>query len=199
MPIIKGNNLLAKGVIFTLLSFGVILIALSLFTSTTAIIGYSKTDHTEAYKPINTINGFEYIKHKTPSEYNSINWINKNITLQNATMIEATGTPYGIYSRIVMNTGIPTMVGWIKAAHLKQRAVKEEDINKRAEDTERIYTTTEPYKAYDLLKKYNINYVYIGPIETDKYGTKGVKKFKENKTLFKLLYSDKYTAIFKVL
>ena len=197
--IIKANNRLAKGIIFTLLSFGVILIVLSLFTSATAIIGYSKTDHTGAYKPINTINGFEYIKHTTPSEFNSINWINKNITEQNATMVEATGTPYGIYSRIVMNTGIPTMVGWVKAAHLKQRAVKEEDINKRAEDTEKIYTTTEAYKAYDLLKKYNINYVYIGPIETDKYGTNGVKKFKETKTLFKLLYSDKYTAIFKVL
>lgn len=199
IPLIKGKNITAKVISYTIILLGIGLASLCLFTSITAIIGFSKTDHLGTYKPTNTINGFKYIKYKTPSEQSAINWINENIKEQDASMIEATGKPYGRYSRIVMNTGIPTLVGWIQAAHLKQRAIKEEDINKRAEAVETIYTTDDASKASDILKSYNIKYVYIGPIETDKYGIKGLKKFKETKELFKLLYSDKEVAIFEVL
>lgn len=182
---------------FIFLGITAFLVLLAGLTAGIAITGFSTTDHTHGYKPIFTINGLEYAKHRSPSEYKAFTWINNNIKNTDAVILEAHGHPYGEFSRVVMNTGIPTVVGW--EHHLTQRAIPREEIHNRIEDVKTIYKSKNVNKAYDLLKKYRVSHVYIGPIEIKEYGLKGLKKFKENTDKFKPVYSDKEVTIYEVL
>ena len=47
----------------------------------------------------------------------------------------------------------------------------------RTAEVERIYTTLDPAEAQVILYKYDIDYVYIGQRERDKYGMEGIPKF----------------------
>ncbi|MEW5822322.1 MAG: DUF2298 domain-containing protein [Cyanobacteriota bacterium] len=174
-----------------------VLLSLACFTSIAAVVGFSFTDKTNGYKPVKTINGLAYLKYSNPSEYQAVQWINKNIKDKNCVILEATGISYSDYTRIVTNTGIPTVAGWTH--HLTQRAVERDDIKRRVEDIETIYSTEDTEKAYNLLNKYRINYVYIGQLELKDYGLKGINKFKNNPDKFKLIYSNKQVKFYEVL
>jgi YYY domain-containing protein len=177
----------------------VILILLSAFTSITAIAGFTKSKHVRDYKPVNTINGIKYLKYQNPNEYQAIIWIRKNLK-ERAIMLEAQlqeNSAYNNYGRIVMNTGIPALVGW--EHHLKQRAIKPDDIEKRYNDVVTIYKTKDINKAYSLLNKYKVDYIYAGWLEVEEFGTAGLKKFERAKDKFELIYSNPRVKIYKVL
>lgn len=172
----------------------VLLASLSMFTIYTAVVGYCLTNRVPT--PYTTINGLSYLKYKNISEYQAIEWLNKNIK-GTPTLLEAHGELYGDYSRIAMNTGLPTVVGWDH--HLNQRAVPQSEIDKRAKDIETIYSTPNANLAYDLLSKYQIKLIYISWLEARKYDPEGFTKFDKNPSKFKLIYSNKDVKIYKVL
>lgn len=176
-----------------------ILVFLSLFTVFTAIAGFTKTHTVKAYKPTHTINGLSYLQYQDPEEYDAINWIKKNIK-EPGIMLEAQRkdeSAYGSYTRIVMNTGIPTVVGW--EHHLTQRAISRNEIKQRYEDIKTIYSTKDISIAYNLLNKYQVKYIYIGNLEAETYGTIGFKKFETSPAMFKLIYSNPDIKIYAVL
>jgi YYY domain-containing protein len=192
------NTLIVVGIALWVVTL-ITLSLLSLFTVYTVILGFSKTGHIPEHKPVNTINGIEYMKYMKPKEYMAINWINNNIEYP-ATVLEAQtkeNNAYSGFGRIVMNTGLPTLIGW--EHHLSQRAISRNAINKRYEATSTIYTTENAETAYRLLKKYGIDYVYYGDLESIEYGLEGLSKFQNNTKQFKTVYSNSGVKIFKVL
>ena len=51
----------------------------------------------------------------------------------------------------------------------KSKAVKTIEENKRRTDVETIYTSTDKKEVQELLDKYEVNYIFIGSCEYQKY------------------------------
>lgn len=124
-----------------------------------------------------------------PAEYDAIAWLKANAPPDSA-IVEAVGE-WGDWGMISRSTGLPTIVNWL--GHQKQwrggwdrfdaetpevsRALRDQYFEERAAEVERIYTTLDPAEAQLILYKYDIDYVYIGQRERDKYGIEGISKF----------------------
>ncbi len=134
-----------------------------------------------------TLDGTAYLKKTNMGDYLAINWINKNIKGM-AVILEAPGDAYEYSSQISTLTGLPTVIGWI--SHERMWNNKWGKIDERVNDTDTIYSTTDMKKAAELLKKHNVQFVYIGDNEIKKYPQDGLAKF-EDEEYFDLVYFDK--------
>ena len=136
-----------------------------------------------------TLDGLSFVQQNRPAEYDAIAWLKQNVS-PDAAIVEAVGewSDWGLVSR---STGLPTIVNWL--GHQKQwrggweifdadkpdvsRALRDKYFDDRTAEVERIYTTLDPAEAQVILYKYDIDYVYIGQRERDKYGIEGIPKF----------------------
>ena len=136
-----------------------------------------------------TLDGLSFVQQNRPAEYDAIAWLKQNAP-PDAAIVEAVGewSDWGLVSR---STGLPTIVNWL--GHQKQwrggwekfdadkpdvsRALRDKYFDDRTAEVERIYTTLDPEEAQVILYKYDIDYVYIGQRERDKYGIEGIPKF----------------------
>ena len=136
-----------------------------------------------------TLDGLSFVQQNRPAEYDAIAWLKQNAS-PDAAIVEAVGewSDWGLVSR---STGLPTIVNWL--GHQKQwrggwdvfdadkpdvsRALRDKYFDDRTAEVEHIYTTLDPAEAQLILYKYDIDYVYIGQRERDKYGIEGIPKF----------------------
>ena len=72
-------------------------------------------------------------------------------------------------------TGLPTLLGW--GGHESQWRGNYEEPARREPDIEQLYTSLNAQQTLDLLDKYNITYVYVGPLERERYPAEGLNKF----------------------
>jgi uncharacterized membrane protein len=137
------------------------------------------------------LDGLKYLQNIKPEDYKAILWINKNI-LGQPVILEAQGDSYTDFARISANTGLPTVLGWTVHEWLWRGSY---DIPaSRFESIKTIYETDETYTANNIIKKYDISYIYIGGLEKEKYKI-SEEKFSE---IGKLIYSDNGTKIYKI-
>lgn len=122
---------------------------------------------TGAKKTYNLDNSEYYIKTNHPDDYEAIQWIKSNIDREKIILENADGS-YNPSGRLSVFTGNPTVLGW----HGHQwiwRADRDysptEELNNRWNDVYTIYTTNDESLLKDLIKKYNISYIYIGNVE----------------------------------
>ena len=162
----------------------VILLLGSLYYPLAAVKTKPDTPYTGA-----TLDGLSYVRQNNPAEYAAIEWLKQNAP-PDAAIVEAVGewNDWGLVSR---STGLPTIVNWL--GHQKQwrggweqfdaetpevsRALRDQYFDERVGEVERIYTTLDPVEARLILYKYDIDFVYIGRRENDKYGIEGISKF----------------------
>ncbi len=123
-----------------------------------------------------SLDGINYISQKYPEDYDVIRWIDKNINGQ-PTILEAQGDSYTDYERLSANTGLPTVLGWTVHEWLWRG---EYSIPApRIKDIEIIYESENLVEVKKLLKKYQIEYVYVGVLEMEKYKNIKVNKFEK--------------------
>ena len=65
-------------------------------------------------------------------------------------------------------TGLPTVIGWRVHEWLWRSKVA--DVDFKAEDVRRIYTSTDEDQVKRLLTNYDVSYIFIGSTEREKYG-----------------------------
>jgi len=130
-----------------------------------------------------TLDGLNYMIRNELSEYKAIQWLNEN-DIEESGILEAVGTTHDnqpggdydpLYGRISASTGIPTILGWY--GHEHQWRGDTIPMEGRFEDIITIYNTHDIEIAIRLLKKYHIEYVYIGNRERSKYNKIGLAKF----------------------
>ena len=131
-----------------------------------------------------TLNGYSYIEesvYKDPkgeidlsSDMVGINWLRHNIS-GSPVVLEAVTPTDRWGSRVSINTGLPTVIGW-KWHQEQQRWGQREMVAKRIRDVEAIYT--DPKLANALLDKYKVDYVYIGQVEKLYYPAEGIAHLK---------------------
>ena len=130
-------------------------------------------------------------------DYEAITWMNKNL-LGTPVVLEANTPMYRWGSRISVYTGFPTILGW-KWHQEQQRMNKHSEIQRRILDISTIYETKNIEKAITLIKKYEVEYIYIGRLEKLYYSSEGLNKFQsEMKGVIETVYSNKEVEIYKV-
>jgi uncharacterized membrane protein len=125
------------------------------------------------YKADGELRGLSYFP---ADEREAIAWLNDRAQGQDLVIAEAVGNDYSLASRISAATGVPAILGW--GGHEDQwRGGSAAARAGRFEDVNTLYTTTDTNAMNQILKKYNVTYVYVGPLERSTYGDAGLAKF----------------------
>lgn len=147
------------------------------------------------YNNLNTyvgLDGLNYLYKLYPTDYQAILWIRQNIKGQ-PVILEANGESYTDFARVSANTGLPTIIGWPVHEWLWRGTY---DVSSaRIPDVQTLYETPNLEVTKQLIKKYNIQLVFIGVLEKQKYPNLLENKFNN---LGKIIYSNSLTTIFQI-
>lgn len=142
-----------------------------------------------------TLDGTAYVRTLAPDDYEAIQWINGHIQGQ-PVILEAPGVAYKFNSRISTMTGLPTVVGWV--THEVMWRGSWDKVAGRDTEVDTIYKSPDSDEALDLLRKYNIEYVYIGKLEKERYEAESLLKFAAYPERYTLVYQNEEAAIYQV-
>ncbi|MCS6839287.1 MAG: DUF2298 domain-containing protein [Roseiflexus sp.] len=108
-------------------------------------------------------------------DYEAIRWLNRHVR-GTPVVLQSSLEFYRAYGvRIAASTGFPTIVSPLHESEQRDpQAVYQRDL-----DVITIYRTTDIQEALRLLSRYQVRYVYVGPIERAVYGEAGLLKFQQ--------------------
>ena len=133
------------------------------------------------------------MKGRLISDYEAVMWLNENIKGR-PVIVEAQGDSYTDYGRISANTGLPTILGWTVHEWLWRGSY---DIPApRIEDVRLIYESDDLDETKALLEKYDVEYVYLGNLEREKYPNINDSKFE---SLGDVIFETRQTRIYKII
>jgi len=121
-----------------------------------------------------TLDATAYLEVHYPAEAPAIRWIDEQLTGQPTIVTEAPGHYWWAYDRADGNvggasapaslTGVPTVAGWFHEAQYRG----EESFDGRVADVRAIYTGDAATQR-SLLAEYEVQYIYVGPAERERY------------------------------
>ncbi|MGE5378295.1 MAG: DUF2298 domain-containing protein [Bacteroidota bacterium] len=154
-----------------------------------------------------TLDGTAYMKTSTyfddgrPVTLNedrqAMEWLRQNVH-GIPTIAEASTPLYRWGSRVSIYTGLPTIIGWDWHQKQQRSALPGEIVDKRIQDMNAIFTSTDPQQLKNLLDRYNVRYIYVGPLERIYYAGDGINKFDQPSDLWSQVYANDQVKIYKV-
>ncbi len=139
-----------------------------------------------------SLDGTAYLNSLYPSDYSAIKWLNKYVKGQ-PVILEAQGDSYTDYARVSSNTGLPTVLGWTVHEWLWRGTY---DVPApRIAEVKTMYESKNKEEVHDLLKKYKVEYVFLGTMEYQKYPLLNEANFSELGTL---IFKQDSTKIYKI-
>jgi YYY domain-containing protein len=159
-----------------------------------------------------TLNGLDYMKDAVyvqgdksiplVDDLNLITWLQDHIQ-GSPVVLEAQLPEYQLGSRIAMNTGLPTVLGY-RFHQSQQRTLEPMGtlIWGRVANIGTMYNTSDIAVERQLLRAYNVKYIVVGGIEHVTYNPDGLAKFDAmvQQGLLKVAYDDgKNTKLYEVL
>jgi YYY domain-containing protein len=139
-----------------------------------------------------TLDGLAQMERFNPDEYQAIIWLRQNVS-GTPVIVEAVGGQYTGFARVSASTGLPTVLGW--AGHEYQwRGSSTPEPAQREPAVEQIYNQPNWGNTDELLNQYQVEYVYLGPLEVNSYGTQGKEKFDER---LEVAYSNNNVTIYR--
>ncbi len=141
-----------------------------------------------------TLDGAAWLAEQRPADYLAINWLNTNVAGR-PVILEAPGDnrSYVYEGRVSALTGMPTVLGW--AFHEKQWRGTYTEQAQRERDLAQLFQTTDLPMTRMLLAKYDVAYVYLGPLERSLYPEAGLEKFG---VLYPAVYDRDGVTIYQV-
>ena len=130
----------------------------------------------EGFSTTATLDGLAFLKTSRPSEYEAIQWLRDNVE-GTPVILEAPGDSFTQLSRRSAYTGLPTVLGW--QGHEWQWRGSFAPQGTRREDVEIAYNTADVQVAAAILDKYNVELVYVGYLERERYNAPGLEKFRQ--------------------
>ncbi len=127
----------------------------------------------------------------------AMEWLRQNVH-GIPTIVEANTPLYRWGSRVSIYTGLPSVIGWDWHQKQQRSILPGQVIEKRIQDTNAIFTSTDEAQLKHLLSQYNVQYIYVGPLERLYYAGDGVNKFDQPNPLWDLVYENEQVKIFKV-
>jgi uncharacterized membrane protein len=119
------------------------------------------------------LDGTAHLARFRGADYKAIQWIREN--LEKGVIAEAVGGSYTDYARISAHTGFPTPLGW--EFHEVQWRGSAELQGSRGADMRQLYMTPDWAAAEEIIDRYQIAYVYVGPLEESTYDPIELAKF----------------------
>lgn len=113
-----------------------------------------------------TLDGMAFLQNVRRDDYAAIKWLQENVS-GIAYIVESTGGSYTDAAFVSAFTGLPTVLGW--DFHQYQWRGNAIESGKRQPDIAQIYQSADSGQVLTLLDKYDIKYVYVGPVERRKY------------------------------
>ncbi|MDY6893448.1 MAG: DUF2298 domain-containing protein [Chloroflexota bacterium] len=142
-----------------------------------------------------TLDGMAYLEMVDKGDHDAIRWIQTEIE-GTPVLLEVPGNPSIYSSRISAFTGLPTVIGWqlweIMWGH------PWDEVDRRARDVDMIYDTLDNDQALELLRTYDVEYIYIGTLEREQYEDEGLGKFASQANDYELVYEGEGVTIFRV-
>jgi Flp pilus assembly protein TadD len=127
------------------------------------------------------------------SDYRAIQWLNDNVTGTPVIMHSSIEFYRGYGVRIAANTGLPTVVSPLHESEQRNGDL----VGKRDADVIEFYRSTDLTKKRQLLSRYRVAYVVVGPIERAAYGSSGVDLISEMPDV-RQVFESGATTIYRV-
>ena len=135
------------------------------------------------------------------NDYDALQWMQRHIE-GSPVIAEAHGSnPYrSIANRVAMYTGLPAIVGWDWHQRQQRAVLPDSLVSRRIEDVNTLYNTSDFNQALDILRQYNVGYIYVGDLEKTYYQLQGIDKFQQMAAsgLLEIVYQDDSVTIYKV-
>lgn len=136
-----------------------------------------------------SLDAHAYIEERHAEEAAAIEWLGDR--RGQPTMVSAPGVKiYRWVNGPSSMTGIPTVAGW--AHEIGYRG--EEAYRTRVNDVQILFDTGEPESRAVLLEKYDVEYIYVGPIERERFDTTAY----EREPGISIAYMDEHVTIYRV-
>jgi tetratricopeptide (TPR) repeat protein len=125
----------------------------------------------------------------------AIAWLNEQIA-GTPVVLQSNLWFYRSYAiRVAANTGLPTV---ISALHTNEQRDPTLTLQ-RNDDVERLFRMTDTETTLRLLAQYNVDYIYVGPVERAVYGAAGLNKFdRMADTYLNVVYDEPGVRIYQV-
>lgn len=145
------------------LTGGAVILGLALVYPVTASLARS-----DGFSVDPTLDGLRGARLFVPDEYEAAMWLRSVADGGLPVVLEAEGPDYSLGGRVTARTGLPTIVGWPNHEWQERGALP--PVLARVDDVATLYRTDNAALARSLLDRYNVDYVYIGGYERDRYG-----------------------------
>ena len=137
-----------------------------------------------------TLNGLAYLERSSPADMAAITWLRENVR-RDAVVLEATGGSYSEDGRVSMSTGNPTLLGWdFHERQWRGNVGYDELAAMRPDVIDQIYRSAQPEELSSLLDKWDVSYVYVGPLERSKYKVSDAALARFDGTMTKVYDAD---------
>ncbi len=162
---------------------GLLLLLWTMYYPVTAInMWQGNIFKTENYKGLDSI---KFMETRCSDDYQAIYWFNENVE-GTSVIVEGYGASYSKHNRISAFTGLPSIIGWQTHEQLwRSGDVSDDDdgfppiITERQEDVTSIYTSQDKNEILYYLKKYDVDYIYLGSMEAEQFGSVNNEILKE--------------------
>jgi YYY domain-containing protein len=133
--------------------------------------------------PSHGLDGMDYMQHASycdngyaiplAYDYEAIRWMQANITGSPVILEAQSPNLYRLSSRYAWNTGLPDVVGWDWHQRQQRAALDTRFITGRGQEIERFYSHASIEGAVAFLRKYQVSYIVVGPLEKAYYLSSG--------------------------
>ena len=148
-------------------------------------------DRAREFPEAPTLDGTAYLALDHPGDYAAAQWLNANIKGA-PVILEKPGGAYQYEGRVSVQTGLPTLLGW--AGHEQQWRGNTVEQDRRLPAIRELCSTTDVDRTLTLLDEYDINFVYVGPLERNECPPAGLQKFDR---LMDTVYDQDGVTIYK--
>ena len=121
-----------------------------------------------------TLDASAYFARLQPNENAAVAWLSDSAY---GVVAEAVGGQYSGYARVSTLSGQPAVLGW--PGHEGQWRGGYEEVGTREPDIRTLYETPDWATALEIIRRYNIRYIFVGSLEGSTYAL-NIEKFVQN-------------------
>ena len=138
-------------------------------------------------------------------DYRALRWMQGNI---DGSPVVAEANPPSLgeayrstANRVAIYTGLPAIIGWDWHQTQQRSALPDTLIHQRMADNALLFNTPDTGQKLDLMGRYDVGYVYVGPLEKIYYQEAGLQKFEDmaNAGILSVVYRQDGVTIYEVL
>lgn len=181
-----------KAIWFTLL---LVLVLAALVHPVASTTGWASGRYSHVEGGRLTLDGMAYLKDTNRGDYEAIQWLNSNVK-GSQVILEAPGVAMQYSSQASSLTGLPTLLGWAGWEVMWRGSW--DIVTERTWDIDAIYRAPAGVEAEALLRKYDIEYIYVGALEVERYGSESLLEFASHPERYTLVYQNEEVAIYQV-